>query len=206
MEEAALAVGAGADALGFVGRGLSGPEVIDDDDRIAAIVATVPPAVDTWLLARDADPGVLAARVVHTRVHTVQICDAVPRSVYAEIRAAAPWVRIVQVVHVHGPDAIDDALEIEDAVDAVLLDSGTPSGPTPVFGGSGQTHDWSISERVVASLGKPVWLAGGLRAGNVAAAWAAVKPFGLDLCSGVRTDGRLDPTRLKAYVAATRAL
>ena len=203
-EEAALAVGAGAHALGFVGRGLSGPEVISDDAVIAAIVATVPPGVDAWLLARDAQPGVLVDRVRRTRVTTVQICDAVPRSVYAELRAGAPWCRIVQVVHVAGPEAIDDALEVEDAVDAILLDSGTPTGPTPVFGGSGQTHDWAISERVVASVSKPVWLAGGLRAGNVAQAYATVRPFGLDLCSGVRANGRLDAGRLKAYVAAVR--
>lgn len=205
-EEAALAVAAGAHALGFVGRGLSGPEVIEDDARIAAIVATVPPGVDAWLLARDAEPGVLVERVRKTRVNTVQICDAVPRGVYEELRVGAPWCRIVQVVHVSGPEAVEEALGVEDAVDAILLDSGTPSGATPVFGGSGKTHDWGISARVVDAVRKPVWLAGGLRAENVAEAFSVVRPWGLDLCSGVRANGRLNAARLQAYAATVAAV
>jgi phosphoribosylanthranilate isomerase len=54
----------------------------------------------------------------------------------------------------------------------------------------------------VAALGRPLYLAGGLNAGNVAAAVAAVQPYGLDLCSGVRVRGRLDAQRLADFFAA----
>jgi phosphoribosylanthranilate isomerase len=204
--EAALAVSVGADLLGLVGRGLSGPEVIDDDDRIAAIADAVPPGVVAVLLTREADPDALAAQVVRTRVGAVQICDAVPPAAWAAVRRAAPGVRILQVVHVGGPDALDDARAVAPHVDAVLLDSGTPQGATPAYGGTGKTHDWSISAAIVRAIDRPVFLAGGLTADNVAEAWATVRPFGLDLCTGVRTGGRLDPAKLTAYVAAARAL
>jgi phosphoribosylanthranilate isomerase len=203
--EAALAVSAGADAIGLVGRGLSGPEVIDDDDRIAAIADTVPPFVSSVLLTREQDPAALAAQVVRCRTTLVQIGDAVVPEAWAAVRDSAPNVGIVQVVHVSGEDAIAEAVRVAPFVDGVLLDSGTPTGPNPVFGGSGATHDWSISARIVEAVDKPVYLAGGLRASNVAEGVARVKPFAIDLCSGVRTDGRLDPEKLADFFAAVPA-
>lgn len=200
--DAQLAVRAGADAIGLVGRGLSGPEVIEDDDRIAYIADSVPPFVSTFLLTREQDPDALAAQVLRCRTSTVQICDAVSPDAWAAVRAASPATRIVQVVHVSGAESIDEARELAPHVDAILLDSGTPSGDAPVFGGTGLTHDWSISARIVEALETPVILAGGLRATNVAEAIAKVRPFGIDLCSGVRENGMLDADRLKAFFAA----
>lgn len=200
-----LAVAAGAHLLGLVGRGLSGPEVIDDD-RITHLARRAPPGAVAVLLTRDQDPAELVRRVVRTRVGVVQICDAVSPEVWAAVRRDAPGVRILQVVHVQGPEALEEAQRVAPHVDAVLLDSGTPQGPNPVYGGSGATHDWQISRQIVQATPGPVWLAGGLQAGNLAAAWATVRPFGVDLCSGVRRDGRLDAARLGAFVAAWRAL
>lgn len=206
VAEARAAIAAGADCLGLVGRGLSGPEVIDDDDHIAAVAASVPPGVTPWLLTREVDPDVVVARVRHTRVGAVQLCDAAVPEVWRALRTELPNVRIVQVVHVQGPEAVDQARAVAPHVDAVLLDSGAPAGPTPTFGGTGATHDWAISARIVAALDTPVWLAGGLRTANVAEAYATVRPYGLDLCSGVRRDGRLDPDEAARFGAVTLAL
>ena len=203
--ELTVAIRHGADLVGFVGRGLSGPEVIDDDDRIGALADLVPPGVVSVLLTRLSEPGALVDQIRRTRVAAVQLCDFAPEAAWEAVREAFPAVRILQVVHVSGPEALDEATRVAPHVDALLLDSGTPTGPNPVYGGSGRTHDWAISARIVASVDKPVFLAGGLNADNVASAVSTVRPFGLDLCSGVRTGGRLDPDKLGAYVRAARS-
>lgn len=205
-QEVDLAAAAGAHLLGFVGRGLSGPEVIDDDARIARLVRRVPVGATAVLLTRDADPDVVVARVRATGVGAVQLCDAVPAEVRRALRHHAPGVRILQVVHVTGPQAIDEARALGPEVDVVLLDSGAPGGPAPVYGGTGATHDWTLSRAIVDLARHPVWLAGGLRAANLATAVATVRPVGVDVCSGLRTAGRLDPEKLGAFVAALRAL
>ena len=89
-------------------------------------------------------------------------------------------------------------------VDAFLLDSGKPGAAIPTLGGTGDVHDWDISAAFVAASPRPVFLAGGLTAANVGAAIARVRPFGVDLCSGVRTDDRLDAAKLAAFVGAVR--
>jgi phosphoribosylanthranilate isomerase len=202
--ELQLAVDAGADAVGFVGPGLSGPEV-REEPVIASLAAATPPGVSSFLLTRVADPGALAAQVVRCKTNVVQICDEVAPAAWRAVREAAPGVRIVQVIHVDGASAVERARAAAPHVDAVLLDSGAPTGPNPVYGGTGQTHDWTISARAREVVGVPVWLAGGLRASNAAAAIATVRPFGLDLCSGVRTGGRLDPDKLRAWMSAVHS-
>ncbi len=203
--EAALAVAGGADAIGLVGPGLSGPEV-RDEATIRRVAATVPAPVATFLLTRLSDPDDLVRQVQLTATTVVQLCDAVPREAWTALKHHCPWVRVLQVVHVSGHEAVDEARDAAPFVDGVLLDSGVPTGPNPVFGGTGRTHDWSISARVVRALDRPVWLAGGLHADNLADAWRAVRPFGLDLCSGARVNGRMDADRVAALGRAIRAL
>ncbi len=91
---------------------------------------------------------------------------------------------------------------MEEHVDALLLDSGRPSAEVPELGGTGRIHDWSVSREIVRSVGVPVILAGGLRSDNVAEAVAAVVPFAVDVCTGIRTNGRLDPVKLEAFAQA----
>ncbi|HNL40150.1 MAG TPA: hypothetical protein PKH43_13465, partial [Saprospiraceae bacterium] len=93
-----------------------------------------------------------------------------------------------------------------DQLDALLLDSGNPNLAVKELGGTGRVHNWAISRRIVEQSGVPVFLAGGLRPDNVQAAVEAVQPWGLDLCSGVRTEGRLDEQKLAAFFAALAAL
>ncbi|MEL7362634.1 MAG: hypothetical protein AAFN13_11225, partial [Bacteroidota bacterium] len=100
------------------------------------------------------------------------------------------------------PDELAEAARVAPHVDALLLDSGRPSAAIPELGGTGRTHDWSLSRRIVEAVDTPVFLAGGLRASNVGEAIRAVRPFGIDLCSGVRTDGALDPVKLGAFFKA----
>lgn len=195
--EAKLAIAAGADALGLVGAMPSGPGPIADE-VIAEIARRVPPPIDTWLLTSREDGAEIADHVERTGVRTVQIVKHVPPATHAEVRRSG--TRIVQVVHVEDEAALDLASRYAESADALLLDSGRPSAQ--IFGGAGVAHDWAISRRIVEAMPIPVFLAGGLHGGNVAAAIGRVRPFGVDLCSGVRTGGWLDPTKLGAFVRA----
>lgn len=200
VEEARTAVRLGADALGLVGPMPSGPGVIPAD-RIAAIARAVPPPVDVWLLTSSQDPDEIARQADAAGVTAVQIVDAVERSAYARLREALPGRRLVQVVHVGGAETVAEAEAVAPHVDAVLLDSGDPGGAVKTLGGTGRVHDWEVSRTVRERLDVPVFLAGGLRPDNVAEAVRTVGPFGLDVCSGVRTGGRLDVEKLAALVA-----
>ncbi len=108
----------------------------------------------------------------------------------------------MQVVHVCDESAIAEAVEVSSDADAILLDSGNPSLAIKELGGTGRAHDWEISRAIREAVSVPVWLAGGLDAGNVASAIATVGPYGVDVCSGVRTAGNLDQTRLAAFMKA----
>ena len=203
-EEAAQAVLAGADAIGLVAKMPSGPGPIADE-AIALIVPTVPPAVTTVLLTSRTAPEAIEAHLRQTGAGTVQIVEAVEPAVYRHLRAVLPNVRLIQVIHVTGPAAAVEARARAPEVDAILLDSGAPDAPVRVLGGTGKTHDWRISREIVETCGRPVFLAGGLRAENVAQAIEEVGPYALDVCSGVRTDFRLDPEKLRAFMQAVRA-
>ena len=122
------------------------------------------------------------------------------------MRDALPGVRLMHVIHVAGEDSIDEAVEMTPFVDAILLDTGSRTGPVRELGGTGRTHDWSISRRIVASTDRPVFLAGGLNAVNVAEAIATVTPYGVDICNGVRSDGLLDPGKLGAFMQAVASV
>lgn len=204
IEEARLAVRLGADALGLVGAMPSGPGPIDDA-LIAEIARSVPPGVATFLLTSRIIPDHIVEHVLAARVNTVQLVDAVPDAAYTLLRRHAPAVRIVQVLHVQDDGVLDEATRLAPHVDALLLDSGRPTAPLKELGGTGRTHDWSISARLVAAAARPVFLAGGITPANVGEAIRSVRPFGIDLCTGVRTAGRLDETKLRALVAAMHA-
>lgn len=200
-EEARMAISFGAAALGLVGQMPSGPGVISDA-RIAEIAGQTPPGVATFLLSSETNGPALVAHQQRTHTSTLQLVDRVPTDTYATIRAALPALKIVQVVHVLDEHSVAEALAAAGHVDALLLDSGNPNLGIKELGGTGRTHDWSLSRRIVEQSPVPVYLAGGLHAGNVREAIDKVQPFGLDLCSGVRTQGALDPYRLEQFFNA----
>ncbi len=202
-EELRLAVEAGASAVGFVAS-FPGPEGVLSDDRIAQLAARTPPGVSRFLLTPHTTTSAIVQHVARTGVDVVQVCDHVEPEVLEALRRASP-VRLVAVVHATSPDAVPYAERAARWAHALLLDSGRPGASFDELGGTGKTHDWRVSARIVRRASIPVWLAGGLHAGNVGAAIRVVRPFGVDLCSSIRKDGRLDRARLGAFVAAVRA-
>jgi phosphoribosylanthranilate isomerase len=203
-EEAALAIALGASALGLVSAMPSGVGVISEE-RIAEIADAVPQGIATVLLTSSTCAPDIIEQLSRCRVNTLQLVDAVPPGTHEEIRSALPGVKILQVVHVMGVEAVEAALEVAPAVDAILLDSGNPTLEVKELGGTGRVHDWNVSRQIVGAVRCPVFLAGGLNASNVAEAYATVRPYGLDACSGLRTDGRLDEQKLAAYCQAVDA-
>jgi phosphoribosylanthranilate isomerase len=204
LEEARLAIGHGADALGLVGKMPSGPGPIADE-LIARIAKTIYPPIASFLLTSEQSSGNIIDHVKRVHTNTVQIVDELTQGTYDEIRTALPHLRIVQVIHVTGEESIEQALVLQQQVDALLLDSGDPKAAVKTLGGTGNTHNWNISAMIVKAVKVPVFLAGGLHAGNVRAAIELVKPFGVDVCSGVRTGGRLDPVKLGNFIHAVRS-
>ena len=211
VEEARVAIAAGAHALGLVSAMPSGPGVIGDD-RIAEIAAEVAAEgaatgapVQTFLLTSRQTAAGIIEQHRRCRTTTLQLVDHVALDELARLRDALPAVRLVQVIHVTGEASLDEAVEVAPWVDAILLDSGNPAAAVKELGGTGRVHDWRSSRRIRDAVHPlPLFLAGGLSADNVAEAIRTVQPLGLDLCSSVRRDGRLDAERLGAFMAAVR--
>jgi phosphoribosylanthranilate isomerase len=200
-EEAKMAIAYGASALGLVGRMPSGPGVISDK-LIRSIASQVPPPVGTFLLTSEVSAEAVISHQQKVLTNTIQLVDALPEGSYRQIKTALPGIKLVQVIHVLDESSVDEALALAGQVDALLLDSGNPNLAVKILGGTGQTHNWSLSRKIVAQSKLPVFLAGGLNAGNVKKALDMVQPFGLDLCSGVRTNKQLDPVKLEAFFNA----
>lgn len=201
IEEARTAIRLGATAVGLVSRMPSGPGPIDED-LITRIIATVPPPIETFLLTCETSADSIAAQQRRTGASALQLVDTIEAGAHHELRAQLPGVRIVQVIHVTGSSSVDEALGVASDVDALLLDSGNPGLAIKELGGTGRRHDWSISRRIVESSPVPVYLAGGLNAANVREAIETAQPFGVDVCSGVRTSGRLDEDKLAQFMSA----
>jgi len=202
--EAQMAIAHGASALGLVSSMPSGPGVIDEA-TIARITAVVPPPIATFLLTSRRDADEIIAQQRRCQTNTLQLCDYVELSFYARLRAALPGIALVQVIHVTDEESLMKAQKAAEHVDALLLDSGNPALAVKELGGTGRVHDWSLSRRIRDAVPKPVFLAGGLRSSNVQEAIAAVQPFGLDLCSGVRTNDVLDEQKLRSFFEAVNA-
>jgi phosphoribosylanthranilate isomerase len=200
-KEADLAIRYGASALGLVSAMPSGPGVIEED-LIARIAARIPPPIGAFLLTSKQDVASIIQQHGRLRTNTLQIVDRLERGSYDDLRRSLPGISIVQVIHVGGEESIDEAMTVAPQVDAILLDSGNPSLAVKELGGTGRRHDWTVSRRIREAINVPIFLAGGLNAENVAEAISQVGPFGLDICSGVRTGGRLDEAKLERFFRA----
>jgi phosphoribosylanthranilate isomerase len=204
VAEAHMAIEGGASALGLVSAMPSGPGVITEE-QIAEIAVTVPPPIATFLLTSKQDVESIIEQQRRCRTNCVQLCDCVTSGSLRELKAALPGVSIIQVIHVTGPESVDEAVAVSSSVDAILLDSGNPSLAVKELGGTGRRHDWSLSRKIRERVNVPIFLAGGLKPENVGEAIAGVQPFGLDLCSGVRTEGKLDANKLANFFAAVKS-
>ena len=195
-----MAIEAGASAVGLVSAMPSGPGPIAEE-LIAEIAASIPPGVSSFLLTCLQDAKSIIDQQRRLRVNTIQICDRLTEGSYQDLHDALPGVSLVQVIHVTGPEAVDEAISIAPHVDAILLDSGNQSLAIKELGGTGRTHDWTLSRKIRELIEVPLFLAGGLNPANVAAAIREVQPFGIDVCSGLRTNGALDPRKLTEFFA-----
>lgn len=201
VAEAMTAIQYGASALGLVGNMPSGPGVIDDK-TIQEIAIAVPPPISTFLLTSETSLQGIVDHHKKANTTTIQIVDELEGRQYQSIRRQLPGVKLVQVIHVVDENSIKEAIELSDFVDAILLDSGNPNLSMKELGGTGRTHDWELSRRIRESIKIPLFLAGGLNKDNVKQAIEVVQPFGVDLCSGVRTNGRLDERKLEDFFKA----
>jgi phosphoribosylanthranilate isomerase len=202
--EADLAIETGANVLGLVSAMPSGPGPIPEDD-IERIVRHVGTRAATVLLTSRQDAAGIGAQLDRIRPTVVQVVDELSEPDYSLLRRSHPDVAIMQVIHVRGAGSIEEARRVAPHVDAILLDSGNPTAAVKELGGTGRVHDWAVSRTIRDVVRVPLFLAGGLRAANVADAIAAVRPSGVDVCSGVRRDGRLDAGALSEFVAAATA-
>ncbi len=198
IEEAKTAIKFGASALGLVSEMPSGPGVISEE-LISKIASITPPGISSFLLTSKQDVGSIVDQQRRCGTNTIQLCDRLIHGTYKELREALPGIKIVQVVHVTGEGSIEEAVHVSKNVDAILLDSGNQNLEVKELGGTGRVHDWSISRKIRESINIPLFLAGGLTSENVKEAIENVKPFGLDVCSGVRTNGKLDEKKLKLF-------
>lgn len=198
IEEVLMAIEYGASAVGLVSEMPSGPGPIPED-LIEKIAPRVPPPIASFLLTCKQEVAGIVDQQKRLRVNTIQICDRLASGRHEDLRAALPGIALVQVVHVTGAESIKEAVEVAPFVDAILLDSGNQSLTIKELGGTGRTHDWRLSARIRETVKVPIFLAGGLNSANVAEAIRQVRPFGVDVCSGVRTNGLLDEAKLASF-------
>ncbi len=198
LEEAKLAIETGANALGLVGQMPSGPGIISDE-LIRSIAASVPPPISTFLLTSQTNADGIIKHYLRCFTSAIQLVDAVAHEEYPKIREALPAVKLIQVIHVFDKSSIDEALGYAAYADALLLDSGNPGLHVKILGGTGKTHDWEISRQIIQKSPIPVFLAGGLNPYNISEAITANRPFGVDLCSGIRIGGKLDPELMRLF-------
>ena len=203
VEEAWMAIEFGASAVGLVSAMPSGPGVISEE-LIEEIAATIPPGVSSFLLTCHQSVADIVEQQTRLRVSAIQLCDVLKKGDHRELRNALPGISLVQVIHVNGTESVEEALSATPFVDALLLDSGSKTSAIKELGGTGRVHDWSVSKLIRQEVKIPVFLAGGLNSSNVAAAIDQVKPFGVDVCTGVRTDGRLDQNKLADFFRGVR--
>lgn len=198
IEEARLAVAYGAAAIGLVGPMPSGPGIITDE-LIYAIAKTVPLPAHTFLLTSETTTDNIIEHHQKVNTTTIQLVDSLTGREYHKLREAIPNIQLVQVIHVMDENSIQEAIEISEFVDAILLDSGNPNLTTKVLGGTGKTHNWDLSKTIRQEVKVPVFLAGGINKDNVNQAIDYVQPYGVDLCSSVRTNKQLDEKKLEDF-------
>jgi phosphoribosylanthranilate isomerase len=198
IREAHEALKFGADILGLVAKMPSGPGTIDDD-LISEIVKGIPSDTLTFLLTPKTNPYEIIDHQRLTGTNCIQLVDSVKIEDYKILRKNLPNIQLIQVIHVSDEISIEEARSYAEVADMILLDSGNPNLEIKELGGTGRVHNWELSRRIVTSIAKPVFLAGGLKSENIREAIEIVKPYGVDLCSGVRTNGKLDIEKLKQF-------
>lgn len=203
LDDALAALEYGADALGFlVGRKYHSPDFLDESDA-AAIVAALPPHASSVLVTHLADPDDIVTLATAIGVSTIQLHGDTSPAQARVIGHRLPHIKIYKAIHVIDGQSINTAQQYVTAVDAIVLD--TINVATDQVGGTGQTHDWSISRQIVERLPIPVILAGGLTPDNVGDAICHVNPHGVDVNSGTKgSDGYKDRNTLRRFIECAK--
>lgn len=195
--EAHQAFNYGASSIGLVSKMPSGPGIISDR-LIKQISESSPTSLKTILLTSDTDPYKIVNQYKKVRTVNIQLVSQINDDDYEVFRQALPNTKLIQVIHVIDEISITNAINISNHVDYLLLDTGRPKNKVEL-GGTGRVHDWNISRLIRDRVNIPVILAGGLNHRNVKKAVEKVEPFGVDVCSGVRTNDKLDLIKLKKF-------
>ncbi|MBF6357033.1 phosphoribosylanthranilate isomerase [Nocardia higoensis] len=197
-----IAVDAGADAIGLISGVTHVSEDALDADRAAELSRRTPPFVTRVLVTHLEEASEIVRLADRIGVDAIQVHGLVTDETTRRVRELANGRKVLRAVHVTGPEAVEVAVRAAADCDAVLLDSRTADR----LGGTGRTHDWTISAEIVRALTEvncPVVLAGGLGPANIDEAIAAVRPHGIDVNSGVETPaGDKDPRACAAFVTA----
>ena len=199
LAEAQLAIRYGATELGFVSHMPSGPGVISED-KIAEIIQHVPPSVNSALLTSKQTTLEIVAQQQRCKADIIQLCDHLDKDAYDQLKQALPGVLLMHVIHINSDADVAEAIDMQHSVDMLLLDSGSKTTSIKTLGGTGKIHDWRLSKKIVELVNVPVFLAGGLNADNVGKAIDLVHPAGVDVCTGVRTEWRLDEAKLATFI------
>lgn len=196
-KEAQIAYKYGASSIGLVSKMPSGPGIISDS-LINKIVNSSPAGLKTTLLTCYTSPNKIINQHKKAKTNNIQLVKKIDIDNYGIIKKALPYTKLIQVIHITDKDIIKNAIKISKQVDYLLLDTGSFINKEEL-GGTGKVHDWNISKIIRNSVKIPVILAGGLNHRNVNKAIEKIMPFGVDVCSGVRTNDKLDLFKLKEF-------
>lgn len=199
IAEAQIAIENGAYAIGLVSKMPSGPGVISES-KIREIAEWAPGNIKTVLLTSLQNADEIIEQHNYCRTNVLQLVDSQEVKTYQILKKEFPKVELIQVIHVIDENSVSEAIDVSNYVDFILLDSGNPNLHTKELGGTGKTHNWQISREIVNQVDVPIFLAGGLNPENVVEAIDKVNPYGADVCSGVRIDGKLDAVKVRRFV------
>ena len=205
IEDARAAISLGADAVGFlVGKVHPSTSSFLLPEQVAEIVSCLPPLCSTVLVTHLSRPEELIPMLKISQVSTVQLHgDTKPAEAF-EIKKQLPFLKTYKVVHVFDDSAIQEAGQYIGSVDAIILDTALKA--TGQVGGTGKTHDWSISKKIVHSVPLPIILAGGLNPENVVQAIHLVRPYAVDVNSGASNpDGTKVREKLRLFISRAKA-
>ncbi len=203
INEANGAIEAGANTIGM----LTGvPEYVEDKispETAKKIVVSLPRGIRTVMVTHLLEVSKIVEIAEYTGISALQIHNDLSTEGMKSLREYVPNLELIKTIHVLDESAIEDAKVYESFSDIILLD--TKAGER--IGGTGKTHDWNISKRIVEEVGIPVILAGGLNPRNINEAISKVKPAGIDANSGLENkDGSKDFDKIRIFAAAGELL
>ncbi len=202
LEDALLAANAGADAVGFVFA--PSPRHVTVD-QVAQITPQLPPALEKIGVFVDVSADEISGAIRSCSLTGVQLHSGMSANVVPALREEfGSALRVLRVVH-FGPQAAEQAsgFASDPNTDAILVDSRTATA----VGGTGIPFDWAAASKTLfgPSANTKLVAAGGLNPANVAEAIATLRPWGVDVVSGVEAaPGRKDPDKVRAFIANSR--